>query len=125
MVLQLNNLSQLKSRLRSPPSRPRPRQRNRERSGTIDLSIKEKRSRFPNPSALLSLTNWLKSRPRITLYELLRLSKSTREALKEALADNEVFVTQLLTGLRIDEPKNLNISRIPASIDFTPEDMQV
>ena len=28
---------------------------------------------------------------RITLYELLRLSKSTREALREALADAEVF----------------------------------
>ena len=30
---------------------------------------------------------------RITLYELLRLSKSTREALREALADAEVFMT--------------------------------
>ena len=29
---------------------------------------------------------------RITLYELLRLSKSTREALREALADAEVFM---------------------------------
>ena len=32
---------------------------------------------------------------RITLYELLRLSKSTREALREALADAEVFMTQI------------------------------
>src|SRR4051812_34270866 len=32
---------------------------------------------------------------RITLYELLKLSKSTRKALREALADAEVFVTQL------------------------------
>ena len=30
---------------------------------------------------------------RITLYELLRLSKSTREALQEALANAEVFMT--------------------------------
>src|SRR3954471_15539386 len=30
---------------------------------------------------------------RITLYELLKLSKSTRKALREALADAEVFVT--------------------------------
>ena len=32
---------------------------------------------------------------RITLYELLRLSKSTREALQEALANAEVFMTQV------------------------------
>ena len=30
---------------------------------------------------------------RIALYELLRLSKSTRESLREALADAEVFIT--------------------------------
>ena len=32
---------------------------------------------------------------RITLYELLRLSKSTREALREALADVEVFIARI------------------------------
>jgi len=32
---------------------------------------------------------------RITLYELLRLFKSARDALKEALADAEVFITQI------------------------------
>ena len=32
---------------------------------------------------------------RITFYELLRLSKSTREALREALADAEIFMTQV------------------------------
>jgi len=32
---------------------------------------------------------------RITLYELLRLSKSTRDALREALTDVEVFMTQI------------------------------
>jgi len=32
---------------------------------------------------------------RITLYELLRLSKSTRDALRETLADVKVFVTQI------------------------------
>ena len=35
---------------------------------------------------------------RITLYELLRLSKSTREALRESLADAEVFMAQIPTG---------------------------
>src|SRR3954464_6147640 len=47
---------------------------------------------------------------RITLYELLKLSKSTREALREALADAEVFVTQLPIGSTIDEPHSLSIS---------------
>ena len=32
---------------------------------------------------------------RITLYELLRLSKSTREALRDALVDAEVFLAQI------------------------------
>ena len=35
---------------------------------------------------------------RITLYELLRLSKSTREALREALTDAEVFIAQIPAG---------------------------
>jgi len=32
---------------------------------------------------------------RITLYKLLRLSKSTRKVLREALADAEVFMAQI------------------------------
>ena len=35
---------------------------------------------------------------RITLYELLRLSKSTREVLREVLADAEAFMAQILAG---------------------------
>src|SRR3954469_12636453 len=62
---------------------------------------------------------------RITLYELLKLSKSTREALREALADAEVFVTQLPIGSTIDEPHSLSISCAPTDIVFTPEDIQV
>ena len=60
---------------------------------------------------------------RITLYELLKLSKLTREALREALADAEVFVTQLHIGSTIDEPHSLNVSCVPTDIVFTPEDM--
>jgi len=33
---------------------------------------------------------------KITLYKLLRLSKSMREAPREALADSEAFITQIL-----------------------------
>src|SRR5438445_2345737 len=61
---------------------------------------------------------------RITLYELLKLSKSTREALREVLADAEVFVTQLPIGSTIDESHSLNISCVPIDIVFTPEYMQ-
>jgi len=32
---------------------------------------------------------------RITLYELLKIFKSTREVLREALADSEVFLTHI------------------------------
>jgi len=35
---------------------------------------------------------------RITLYKLLRLSKSTRKALREALAYSEVFMARILAG---------------------------
>src|SRR5436190_9643426 len=74
----------------------------------------------------LDIINQLANIPaRITLYELLKLSKSTREALREALADAEVFVTQLPIGFTIDEPYSLNVSSIPTDIVFTPEDMQV
>src|SRR3954469_18459568 len=62
---------------------------------------------------------------RITLYELLRLSKSTQEALREALADAEVFVTKLPIGPTVDEPHSLSISRVLTDVIFTPEDMQV
>ena len=37
---------------------------------------------------------------RITLYELLRLFKFTTDALREALADAEVFITQIPTMCR-------------------------
>src|SRR5204862_5182960 len=45
--------------------------------------------------------------------------------LKEALADTEVFVTQIPIGSTIDESHSLNVSCVPTDIVFTPEDMQV
>ena len=42
------------------------------------------------------LTQFTNILARITLYELLRLFKFTRDALRKALADVEVFVTQIL-----------------------------
>jgi len=59
---------------------------------------------------------------RITFYELLRLSKLTREA----LADAEVFMTKIPSELQ-DENKEdcLYASQNAPYITFTPDDMQV
>ena len=58
----------------------------------------------------------------ITLYELLRLSKSTREA----LADAEVFMTKIPSELQ-DENKEdcLYASQNAPYITLMPDDMQV
>ena len=63
---------------------------------------------------------------RITLYELLILSKSTREAMREALADAEVFMTQIPAGPQEEHEKDcLHASQHAPYITFTPDDMQV
>jgi len=63
---------------------------------------------------------------RITLYELLRLSKSTREALREALADAEVFMAQILAELQEkNEEDCFYASQHAPCITFTQGDMQV
>ena len=63
---------------------------------------------------------------RITLYELLRLSRSTRDALREALADAEVFMAQILAGPHEeDEVDCLHASHNAPCITFTSDDMQV
>src|SRR3954470_15732640 len=50
---------------------------------------------------------------------------STQEALREALADAKVFVTQLSIGPTVEEPHSLSISCVLTDVVFTPEDMQV
>src|SRR3954470_6382283 len=118
-TLQFNNLSHPKNRLRSLPSSLRPCQRNRRRSGTIDPLNKGKEVEVSQPFRF-DIINQLANIPaRITLYELLKLSKSTREALREVLANAEVFVTQLPIGSAIDEPHSLNVSCVPTDIVFT------
>lgn len=61
----------------------------------------------------------------ITLYELLQLPKSTKEALREAFVDAEVFVTQLPTDLLTNEAQSLNIFQTSISIVFVSKDIQV
>ena len=63
---------------------------------------------------------------RITLYELLRLFKSTRDALREALEDAEVFVTQISTSFHKEDSGHCHhVSKQLPCITFTQEDMQV
>ena len=62
------------------------------------------------------------------MYDLLRLSRPTREALQEALADAEAFSTHFSkeTGTKQDCMTCCQVSerRIPC-ITFTPEDMLI
>ena len=67
------------------------------------LSQRTKRKDLRDLTILMSWLNWPTFWPRITLYELLRLSKSTREVLREALVDAEVFMAQILV-----EPREKN-----------------
>ena len=63
---------------------------------------------------------------RIALYELLRLSKSTREALREALVDAEIFMAQIPTRSQEEvEEDYLHASQNAPCITFTTDDMQV
>ena len=63
---------------------------------------------------------------RITLYELLRLSKSIREALREAPADVEIFMAQISAGPQEeDEEDCLHASQNAPCITFTTDDMQI
>ena len=58
---------------------------------------------------------------RITLYELLRLSKSTRDALREALADAEVVIAQIPAMCREEDGRHWHhISKQFSCITFTP-----
>jgi len=63
---------------------------------------------------------------RITFYELLRLSKPTRDALREALADAEIFVTQIpATCQEKDDNHCHHASKQLPYITFTPENKKV
>ena len=63
----------------------------------------------------------------MTLYELLHLSKETREALRDALVNSEIFLTQVpatpMDDDRIPCPQWHLMQQQMPSITFTPEDM--
>jgi hypothetical protein len=66
---------------------------------------------------------------RITLHELLRLSKPTRDALQEALADAEAFSIHFPISKENKEdkqcPRCCLTSEEMLAITFTPDDMQI
>jgi len=76
--------------------------------------------RFDVLAQLANISAW------ITLYELLRLSKSTREALREALADAEAFMARIPAKPEEENEGNcLHASQYVPYITFTPDDMYV
>jgi len=61
---------------------------------------------------------------RITLYKLLRFFKSIRDALREALADTEVLITQIPIMCKEEDNKHCHhILKQFSYITFTSEDM--
>jgi len=63
---------------------------------------------------------------KITLYELLRLSKSIREALREALADAEAYMARIPVKPEEEDRENcFHASQYVPCITFTPDDMHV
>ena len=85
---------------------------------------KDKAEEFSAPYRFDVLTQLANIPARITLYELLRLSKSTREALREALAEVEVFMARILAEpQKEDEEDYLYISQHAPCITFTPDGM--
>ena len=62
----------------------------------------------------------------ITLYELLRLSNSTREALRKALADSEAYINQIPTVREEEDDGHCHkTSKHFLCITFTPDDIQI
>jgi len=63
---------------------------------------------------------------RITLYEFLRLFKSTRDALREVLGDSEVFLTQISAIPEEEDDGHCHqASRCSPYITFSSENMQL
>ena len=76
--------------------------------------------RFDVLAQLANIPTW------ITLYKILRLFKSTREALREALADSKIFLAQIPAISEEEEDRHCDqASRRSRYITFSLEDMQI
>lgn len=71
---------------------------------------------------LAQLTNIL---ARITFYELLKLSKETREAFMEALEDVEIFLSEYPPSMPQEEIESFQVSQHSARNTFFLEDKQI
>ena len=60
---------------------------------------KDKVEGLPTPFCFYDFAMLANIPTRITLYELLKLFKSTRKALREVLIDSEAFITQIPTDV--------------------------
>jgi len=68
--------------------------------------LKDKAEGSSAPYCFDVLAQLANFKARITLYELLRLSKSTREALREDLADAEVFMARIIAAPQKEDEEN-------------------
>jgi len=87
--------------------------------------LKDKAEGSSAPYIFNVLTQLANIPERITLYELLRLSKSTREVLGEALVDAEAFMARIPAKLEEDKEDCLHASQLAPCITFTPGDMKL
>lgn len=109
---------------------PKPAEKNKPKDLRFNTALKKSSSPGLNTAFQFDVMAQLANIPaRITLHELFRLSRETREALKEALTQLESFLTQLtpqLTESGDGEPlcshSNMAMQHVP-SITFTDEDM--
>ena len=111
-----------------PPKQPTDKKKPKElRYNTVLQKDRAEKSKTPFQfNVLAQLAN---IPARLTIYELLRLSKPTREALREALADSETFLAHAPTVPEGGDGDNflhsLQVSLNFPCITFTPEDMQI
>src|SRR5204862_2090654 len=115
--------SRLKNRSQSLPSSLRPRQRNRRRSGIIDPLIKEKRLRYPNPSASTLSTSWPTSRLGSLSTNFSSYPNQPGKLLEKRWLTPKS--SSLSSPLVLLLSHSLNVSCVPTDIVFTPEDMLV
>ena len=88
--------------------------------------LKDKVEGSSAPYDFVVLTQLANIPASITLYELFRLSKSTREDLREALTAAEVFMAWIPAEPQKEDEENcLHTSQHAPCIIFTPNDIQV
>ena len=80
-----------------------PKDKEKQKEIRFDESLKKNPFRELNTPFRFDILAQLANIPaRITLHELLHLSKETREALRDALADSKLFLTQVLLPTKED-----------------------